>query len=132
MPKTFSGTVRMLTSKVVEKVNKEYSIEPPLQRADMIVDTLIRNTLPALLSFLLNVFITEANDNDNIHGIDGIDDNGLMVLIKPKGPAAKRIKTRFKALKENERKASELIGFISGEVSDNEGMIDYTRLHLSR
>ena len=130
MPKTFSGTVRMLTSKVVEKVNKEYSLEPPLQRADMIVDTLIRNTLPALLSFLLNVFITEANDNDNIHGIDGIDDNGLMVLIKPKGPAAKRIKTRFKALKENERKASELIGFISGEVSDNEGMITPVSIYL--
>jgi hypothetical protein len=132
MPKTFTGTVRMLTSKVLEKVNTEYSLEPPLQPADMIVETLIRNTLPALpiLSFLLNVFITEANDDDDIHGIDGIDDDGLVVLIKPRGPAATRIKRRFKTLQETERKASELIGFIRDEDSDDEGMIT-TRLHLS-
>jgi hypothetical protein len=76
------------------------------------------------------VFITEAKDNDNIHEIKGIDDDGLVVLIKPKGPAARRIKRRFKNLQETERKASELIGFIPDEDSDVEGMIT-TRLHLS-
>ena len=132
MPKTFRGTVRMLTSKVLENVNTEYSLDPPLLHADMIVDTLIRNTLPALpsLSFLLNVFITEANDGDDIHGIDGIDDDGLVVLIKPDKPAAKRIKDRFKTLQETEQNASELIGFIRDKDSDGEGMIT-TRLHVS-
>jgi hypothetical protein len=131
-PKTFASTVRMLTSKVLKKVNTEYSLEPPLQSADMIVDTLIRNTLPALpsLSFLLNIFITEANGGDDIHGIDGIDNDGLVVLIKPDEPAAKRIKGRFKTLKETEKKASDLIGFIRDEDSDDKGMIT-TRLHLS-
>ena len=127
MPKSFSGTVRMLASRVLEKVNTEYSLEPPLQPADMIVEPLIRNTLPALLSFLLNVFITEANNRDDIHGIAGIDDKGLRVLIKPKIPAAMRIKTRFKALQETERQASE---FISGEVSDNERMITPLSIYL--
>ena len=127
MPKSFSGTVRMLASRVLEKVNTEYSLEPPLQPADMIVEPLIRNTLPALLSFLLNVFITEANGKDDIHGIAGIDDKGLRVLIKPKIPAAMRIKTRFKALQETERQASE---FISGEVSDNERMITPLSIYL--
>jgi hypothetical protein len=51
-PKTFSGTVRMLTSKVLEKVNKEYSLEPPLQPTDMFVDTLIRNTFTCSSFFL--------------------------------------------------------------------------------
>jgi hypothetical protein len=42
-PKTFAGTVRMLTSNVLEKVNREYSLQPPLVAADMIVDTLTSN-----------------------------------------------------------------------------------------
>ena len=129
-PKTFAGCVRMLTSKVLENVNKVYSLDPPLKRADMIIDTINGNTSPALLSLLLNVFIGEVKDEVNIHEIEDIDETGLIVLIKPNDAAASRIKRRFKTLRETEKKTSELIGFICDEDSDDEGTFT-TRLHSS-
>jgi hypothetical protein len=137
VPKSFKTAVGGLTGLVLEKVNKEYSLKPPLKRADMIVKPLIRNSSPTLLSFLLNVFITGPKDgDDDLHGIDGIDDEpeGLVVLVTPNKKAASRIKSRFLTLQETESKASDLVRHICREELDDrysgEGMIT-TRLHLS-
>jgi hypothetical protein len=55
-PITLSQTVRLLADRVLKKVNTEYTFVPKLKRSDMIFDPLCGNTLPALLSFLLNMF----------------------------------------------------------------------------
>jgi myosin heavy subunit len=62
--------------------------------------------------------ITDADSDADVKEID--DEDGLVVLIRPKKPAAQRIKRRFHTLQENRRKTSQLMGFIRD--SDDEGL----------
>jgi hypothetical protein len=78
-------------------MNDAYSLDLPLQRDDMVVNRYYGNTLHALLSF------------------------GLVILIRPKIPAAWRIKQCFHTLQENRKKTSQLMGFIHDY--DNKGTI---------
>ena len=126
-PAKVLATVGILKEHILNKVNVAYSLNPPLKPDDMTVERFPGNTLHALLYFLLILFyITAAEDEDDVHSING--GNGLLVHISPKKPAEKRIRKRFGDLQKSRKRTSQLVGLILD--SDEEGMITI-RLPLS-
>lgn len=124
---TVAAAVGMVSRKIIGRLNKVHSFDPPLAMTDM--EFYYGNTLLALLfSFLLNVIfhIGDLNLRSSLHDID--DDDGLDVRISPKVEAVSRIRRHFHNLKRTEEKTNEVIQFM--QVPHNEGMIT-THLSLS-